>query len=53
MQSIELETDSEHSRFETEKIREEWMILSDFHNIDTSLSDTTTCFANSLQYWQL
>ena len=52
MQNIELETDNEHSHFETEKIQEEWMILSDFHN-STSLSDTTTGFANSLQYWQL
>ena len=52
MQNIELETDNEHSHFETEKIQEEWMILSDFHN-STSLSATTTGFANSLQYWQL
>ena len=44
MQNIELETDNERSRFETEKIQEEWMILSDFHNISTSLSDTTTGF---------
>lgn len=53
MQNIELETDNEHSHFETEKIQEEWMILSDFHNISSSLSDTSTGFANSLQYWQL
>ena len=53
MQNTELETDNKHSHFETEKIQEEWMILSDFHNISSSLSDKSTDFANSLQYWQL
>ena len=46
-------TDNEHIHFETEKIQEDWMILSDFHSISSSLSDTSTSFANSLQYWQL
>ena len=46
-------TDNEHIHFETEKIQEDWMILSDFHSISSSLSDTSTSFANNLQYWQL
>ena len=53
MQNIELETDNGHNHFEELKIPEEWMILSDFHNIRANLSDTNTCFANSSQYWQL
>ena len=53
MQNVELETDSDHSNFEENKIQEEWMILSNFHNSSASFCDTITGFDNSLQYWQL
>ena len=53
MQNTELETDNKCSHFETEKIQEEWMILSDFHYISSTLSDKSTDFASSLQYWHL
>lgn len=39
-QNVELETNNEHNNFEEEKIQEEWMILSDFHNSSANLSDT-------------
>ena len=53
IQNVELETDSDHSNFEENKIQEEWMILSDFHNSSANFCDTITGFDNSLQYWQL
>ena len=53
IQNVELETDSDHSNFEENKIQEEWMILSGFHNSSANFCDTITGFDNSLQYWQL
>jgi len=53
MQNVELETDNDHSNFEENKIQEEWMILSDFHNSSANFCDTITGFDSSLQYWQL
>lgn len=53
LQNVELETDSDHSNFEENKIQEEWMILSGFHNSIANFCDTITGFDNSLQYWQL
>lgn len=53
MQNVELQTDNDHSNFEENKIQEEWMILSDFHNSGAYFCDTNYRFYNSLQYWQL
>ena len=53
MQNVELEIDNDHRNFEENKIQEEWMILSDFHNSFANFCDTITGFDNSLQYWQL
>lgn len=50
MQNVELETDNDHSNFEENKIQEEWMILSDFHDSSANFCDTITGFDNSLQY---